>query len=106
VKYARMLEPRSLGESAAIAFASGADAVVVTGAETGAAPRAQELSSASAAAGPVLIGSGLTSQNAEALLAVAGGAIVGTALKTGDRVDVEKVRALMRVARSVRAAGT
>jgi len=106
VKYARMLEPRSLGESAAIAFASGADAVVVTGAETGAAPRDQELNSASAASGPVLIGSGLTSQNAEALLAVAGGAIVGTALKTGDRVDVQKVRALMEVARSVRAAGT
>jgi uncharacterized protein len=107
VKYARMLEPRSLRESAEIAFASGADAVVVTGTETGAAPGAEEVRSASAgASGPVLIGSGLTSQNADALLTVAGGAIVGTALKTGHRVDVEKVRGLMQAARSVRPDGT
>jgi hypothetical protein len=103
VKYARMLEPRSLAQSAALARDNGADAVVVTGTATGDAPSAADVQSARGGADgcPVLIGSGLSTANAAALLGGATGAIVGTSLKTGDRVDVERVRALVNIARRI-----
>jgi uncharacterized protein len=107
VKYARMLEPRPLARSAALARDRGADAVVVTGSATGQAPDINGLREASAGASgcPVLIGSGLDVEHA-ALLVAAAGAIVGTSLKTGDRVDVAKVRALVAAARKIRLVGT
>jgi membrane complex biogenesis BtpA family protein len=104
VKYARMLEPRTLAESAALACEHGADAVVVTGTMTGRAPGPIEIHDVQRGAGgcPVLVGSGLDISNATSLLALADGAIVGTFFKTGDCVDTGKVRALVRVARSLR----
>jgi predicted TIM-barrel enzyme len=48
---------------------------------------------------PVLVGSGLSSSNAAALLRVADGAIVGTSLKRDDGIDREKVRELLREVR-------
>ena len=64
-----------------------ADAVIVSGAETGAAPDLERLMAIrSAIDAPVLIGSGLTLDNA-ASFAAADGAIVGTSIKRGARVD-------------------
>jgi hypothetical protein len=82
VKYAQMRAPRALAESARLARASGADAIVVTGARTGEPPELAELRDAREGAGdcPVLIGSGLAPVNAAALLAACDGAIVGTSL--------------------------
>jgi len=99
VKYARMIEPRTLAESASIACESGADAIVVTGLATGSAPSPADVQQARLGASgcPVLIGSGLDASNAAALLAPASGAIVGTSLKTGDRVDARRVRALIEI---------
>jgi membrane complex biogenesis BtpA family protein len=107
VKYARMLEPRPLSRSARLARDSGADAVVVTGSATGDAPDVEMIREASAGAAgcPVLIGSGLDLASA-ALLGAAAGAIVGTSLKTGDRVDADKVRALVAAARRISVVGT
>ena len=98
VKYARMLVERSLAESSRLAREAGADAVVVTGTRTGEPPSIGELEDARRGAGgiPVLVGSGFSASNAEALLSVADGAIVGTSLKRGGRIDPEKVRALLR----------
>lgn len=103
-KHYELLAPAlSLEASARRAFELGADAVVVTGAATGAAPDPAEVARLKEAAGarPVLIGSGLTVDNAAALLAAADGAIVGTALKTPDfaRVDPVRARALVAAAR-------
>lgn len=97
VKYARMLEPRPLLDSARLAREKGADAVVVTGRVTGEAPSVEELKDARAGAGelPVLVGSGLDPDKARELLSVADGAIVGTSLKSGQAVDATKVRALV-----------
>jgi uncharacterized protein len=108
VKYARMIEPRPLAESAAMARTCGADAVVVSGTATGHAPAPEDIRDAcrGASACPVLIGSGLDAANAEALLAVASGAIVGTSLKTGNRVDARKVQAVVGIARTVRSGRT
>jgi membrane complex biogenesis BtpA family protein len=101
VKYARMLVERSLAESARIAVESGADAVVVTGSRTGDAPSLADLEEARRGANgvPVLVGSGLTASNAAALLRVADGAIVGSSLKRGDRIDAGKVKGLLEALR-------
>ena len=101
VKYARLTVDRSLAESARLAREHRADAIVVTGRVTGDPPRLEEIAEAKAGAGdcPVLVGSGLDAANARSLLSLADGAIVGTSLKTGELVDLEKVRALLAVAR-------
>lgn len=96
VKYARMIEPRPLAVSARLAREKGADGVIVTGTLTGTAPVTRDLGEALAALGgfPVLIGSGLSVANAAALKALATGAIVGTGVMTGGKIDREKARAL------------
>jgi membrane complex biogenesis BtpA family protein len=79
-----------------------ADAVIVTGSETGAAAdpsRLRELREQIDA--PLLVGSGLTAENAAAF-ADADGAIVGTSLKSEGRVDRAKVEALARAWKSPR----
>ncbi len=73
-----------------------ADAMIVTGSETGAAADPSRLRELRAVVdAPLLVGSGLTTENA-AQFADADGAIVGTSIKTGERVDVGKVRAVVR----------
>lgn len=94
VKYATMIKPRPLAESAALAREKGADAVIVTGDRSGHAPGIAELREARQGL-PVLVGSGLTADNARSLLAECDGAIVGTSLMTGGNVDPGAVRRLM-----------
>lgn len=88
--YARDLRSRAL-----------ADALIVTGAETGSPPdlrRLEELRQATDA--PLLVGSGLSRENASAFGRVADGAIVGTAIKEQGRierpVDPRRVEAIVR----------
>jgi len=108
VKYATMLEEKSLSESAELASRMRADAIVVTGDETGDAPSIAQLHAARAgvvADGrniPVLIGSGLTARNAGELLAECDGAIVGTALMRERRVDLSATRSLMQAVQEAR----
>jgi len=77
-----------------------ADAIIISGAETGSAPDADRLRVVRDAIGdaPILIGSGLTDTNADAF-ADADGAIVGTAIKRGgcvdDRVDRQRVERIV-----------
>lgn len=85
----------------------GADGVIVTGSETGAAVDAAELAAVRAATRlPVLVGSGATPQSAAALLAHADALIVGSALKRdglwSSDLDASRVDAMVR---AVRAAG-
>lgn len=82
-----------------------ADALIVSGAATGAATdpdRARRVRDAVPDA-PILIGSGLTAGNAAALLSVADGAIVGSAFqqdgRAGSPVDPARVRTLLDAAR-------
>ena len=100
VKHATQLSDATLAESAAeLAGRALADALIVSGRATGSAPGAEEVAEvAGAARVPLLVGSGLDLSNAGALLEHAQGAIVGTALKRGGRVeapvDEARVRAL------------
>jgi uncharacterized protein len=104
VKYAQMLEPCTLRESAARARAAGADAVVVSGSRTGEPPALDELADAKAGADgiPVLIGSGLAPGNAAELLPAADGAIVGTSLLRDGHAGLDLVTALVRAAEGAR----
>jgi membrane complex biogenesis BtpA family protein len=94
VKYATMLEPRPLAESARLAAEKGADAIVVTGDASGDAPLVAHLKEAAGEI-PVLIGSGLTPGNARELLAECDGAIVGTSIIDDGRVSAGDLAALM-----------
>lgn len=73
-----------------------ADALIVTGAETGVAadPGRLELLRGAIDA-PLLVGSGVNAENAESF-AAADGAIVGTSLKRDGRVEAGLVRAVVR----------
>ena len=107
VKHATPVAGERLEDAARDAALRGrADALVVSGAATGAAPDAERVArvrAAVAGAGvPIVIGSGFALESAAALLAHADGAIVGTAAKErGDvaaPVDPERVRALVDAA--------
>ena len=104
VKYATMVTPRPLAESARIACEERADALVVTGGETGDAPCIDNLREAMSGSDmPVLIGSGLDADNAAELLSACDGAIVGTALMKDRAVDPDAVDLLMsRIGRTPR----
>jgi len=104
VKYATMLEERSIAESAKLACDHHADAVVVTGDATGHAPARQQLTEAgSGSSVPVLIGSGMDTDNVSSILPACDGAIVGTALMRNCRVDEDRARRLMSEVGRVRA---
>ncbi len=90
VKHATPLGAESLAQAAADSLRRGlADALIVTGRVTGAPPTATEVCEVREAAGeaPVLVGSGVDADNAGELCARANGAIVGTSLKNGARID-------------------
>ena len=73
-----------------------ADALIVTGAETGAAADPGRLRTLrDAVDAPLLFGSGLTASNARAF-ADADGAIVGTSVKRDGAVDASLVQAVCR----------
>jgi predicted TIM-barrel enzyme len=76
----------------------GADALVVTGPETGQPTHRADVETVRAAGGPVAVGSGVNPDNAAALAAVSDALIVGSFLKVGGDwrapVDPERVRLL------------
>jgi len=94
-KYATMVEPRPLAESARLANENGADAIVVTGDATGDAPTVTQLQEVRDAGIPVLAGSGLRPDNASSLLTECDGAIVGTSLMLEERIDSDAVELLI-----------
>ncbi|HKB16914.1 MAG TPA: BtpA/SgcQ family protein, partial [Planctomycetota bacterium] len=106
VKHATPLGGGEIGLSARdVAYRGLADAIVVSGAETGAAVDLEELRAVRRAVPDrtLLAGSGVTPENAAEVLSIADGAIVGTSCerggKTGAPVDPVRVRALVRAAR-------
>jgi len=94
-----------IGETAhAVEFMRG-DAVIVTGAVTGDAPKPTDVREVGLATRlPVLLGSGVTAANVGAFLAEADGFIVGSEFKTGGHwsgaVDAKRVRRFMKAAQA------
>jgi membrane complex biogenesis BtpA family protein len=84
-----------------------ADALIVSGKMTGAAPELEKVRRAKElATRPILMGSGTTAENIAQFLQYADGAIVGTDLKADgiaeNPVDVERVKRYMEPVRAVR----
>lgn len=109
VKHAVAPAGLGIGEAAQDTWQRGlADGLIVSGAATGAAVDPGRLAAARAAvpAAPLFIGSGLTEQNAGELFALADGAIVGSAFRTGGLagapVEAERIRRLLRRLESLR----
>jgi len=90
VKHAKLLSEYSLEESARLAMEKGSDGLIVTGKWTGDAPNTDELRDLKDKVRdfPVLIGSGVNSENIQELFQFADAAIVSTSLKEGE--DKEK----------------
>lgn len=89
VKHSAPLVPRPLEDEVhELVERGGADGLIVTGSRTGAAVDLQTLAVVRAAAPrcPVLVGSGVTAENAAQLASLADGLIVGTALKAKGQV--------------------
>ena len=108
-KYTANMLPQSLSQSAVDARNAGADALIVTGAATGAATPLEAVAEAKAAVDlPVLVGSGTSIHNVAEVLQIADGAIVGSALKEGrkaeNRISVAETQAFMAAARQARQA--
>ncbi|MFQ5662678.1 MAG: BtpA/SgcQ family protein [Terriglobia bacterium] len=85
----------------------GADALIVTGRMTGAAPEVEKVRQAKRlATRPVLVGSGAAQENIGAFLQHADGVIVGSSLKKDgvmeNPVDQERVRRFLEAVRAVR----
>jgi len=90
VKHAAPLVARPIEEAALETVERGlADALVVSGTRTGSPPSDGELARVRERlpGTPLLVGSGLDETNASSLLLSADGAIVGTSLKRGGRVE-------------------
>jgi len=99
VKYANLLEKgKTISQSTKQAIKAGADGVVVTGNFSGQAPKIRDLQEAKMAAGnfPVYVGSGFSITNAKQLLPFCDGTIVGTSLKTKGKIDLKKVKQLLK----------
>ncbi len=97
----------SLAETVKAAEFFGADAVIVSGAATGRETAAADLALARGATQlPVVVGSGVTAENAAAMLVHADAVIVGSSLKSGGHwsgpVDLERVQAVAAAVRAAR----
>ena len=97
----------SLAETVKAAEFFGADAVIVTGEATGRETSTADLSSARGATKlPVIVGSGVTAENAASMLQHADAVIVGSALKKDGHwtapVDLDRVKAVAAAVRAVR----
>ena len=97
VKYMLMLEPnKTIQESAKQAEIYGADAVIISGSRTGLPTKREDLIKAKEGGNlPVLIGSGLITQDVPKLLPYADGAIVGTAFEKKKEIDYLSVKNFM-----------
>ncbi len=97
----------ALHQAEDLAERAGADALVVSGRATGSLPDTQLLGRLRERfdSFPIIIGSGLSPENASDLLAAADGAIVGSSLKVGGRtenpVDPSRARALAEAVRKL-----
>jgi uncharacterized protein len=97
VKHAKLVKERSFLDSAHQTINDGAEGLIISGNWTGTAPDIEQLKILQRAdiEFPIIIGSGFNSENAQNLLELSDGAIVGTAILTNGRVDREKAFRLM-----------
>jgi membrane complex biogenesis BtpA family protein len=107
-EFGKPVSGRSIAERTRGARFLGVDALLVSGLHTGIQTDLSDVQEAKEAAGetPVLVSSGVTVENVEAMLAIADGVIVGTSLKvdgdTWNPVDPDRAREFVDRVREVR----
>lgn len=96
VKYKTMIKPRPLVASAKLAIKHGSDGLIITGEATGVETPLEKIRAVKTAFphAAVFVGAGINSSNIRGQLSVADGAIVGTSIKTGTKIDPRKTRRL------------
>lgn len=97
---------RSLEEQALDAEFFDADVLIATGQRTGGEPDLRELETIKSASNlPIIVGSGVTVENAKRILTVADGAIVASSLKEDGNwwspVSTERVKSLVGIAEGI-----
>jgi hypothetical protein len=100
VKYAQMMEKKSIAKSVQQATDKKASVVIITGSKTAERPLIDDLKEARQTVkgnSKVFVGSGFTINNAELLLNHVDGAIVGSSLKTNGNLDIKKCRDLVEL---------
>jgi len=108
IKHSAPLAPRPIAESAYDAAYFLADAVIISGKHTGFPTPVMDVKTAKEVLPdvPVLVGSGLNTENINELFMYADGGIVGTFLKyegrSENRIDPERVRRLTEAAKRFR----
>lgn len=94
VKHMKMLEDNTLEESISEAILHGSNGIIISGNWTGQETDTNDLLRAKKAANkevPIIVGSGLNVNNVYEMSQVSDMAIVGSSIKTGERIDKEKV---------------
>lgn len=96
VKHADLIGEKPLALSAEQAEAAGASAVLVTSTQTGTPPSEEDLRAARSGVktARVVIGSGLSPDNAARVAQLSDGAVVGTSLMRNGRIVSERARAM------------
>lgn len=102
-----IINDRSIEEQARDVEAQGGDVVIVTGFDTGSPPTVEKVESCKSAVSlPVVLGSGVNTDNLADLLSVADGAIVGSWFKEGNKwknpVSYDRTRAFMKEVEKLR----
>lgn len=104
VKHSFPLAEQPMSFSIHEAIEAGADAIIITGLQTGSVPTPEDIKEARLCAGntPILVGSGINEENMEDYLAAADGVIVGSSIKEDGNVlnpvDEKAVRRLVELA--------
>lgn len=108
-EFSRCISDRTVAERARGAAFLGADALLISGPQAGAAVDPADLTAAKSASGdvPVLANTGVTRDNVGEILTLADGVIVGTDLKvdgsTWNAVDPARAAAMVELVRAARA---
>jgi len=98
VKHTRMLDARSLENSAKLALKNKASRIIITGDWTGKPPKISDLSKMNKILSKKLlvIGSGVDQKNISRHKKYASSVIIGSAFKKNGRVEIKKVRAIVK----------
>ncbi len=102
-----IIHDRSVAEQAMDVEAEGGDAIIVTGFDTGMPPTPKRVLEAKKAVKlPILLGSGVSIENAKELMSIADGAIIGSWFKEGNNwknpVSFERTKSFMQEIENLR----
>lgn len=98
VKYKTMIKSRPLATSAALAIYHGANGLIITSEATGVETPIEKLRGIREKFPqfPIFVGAGVSEKNIREQLSIANGAIVGTSIKSGEKVDWQKATRLKK----------